>query len=72
MSTTALHELGALEAADQMADGRLTSVQLVEHLLTRIAEREPALHALIAVHPLALDQAARRMTGAPPGACRVP
>lgn len=52
-----------------MADGLLTSVSLVEHLLARIAQREPALHALIAVHPQALEQAraadARRSAGAP-------
>ncbi len=57
MSSRPLHELGALAAAGLMADGQLTSGQLVEHLLQRIAEREPTLHALIAVHPLALDQA---------------
>jgi amidase len=57
VSSAQLHELGALEAAAQMADGELTSVKLVEHLLDRIAAREPSLRALIAVHPLALDQA---------------
>jgi len=53
----ALHDLGALEAASLMADGRLTSVVLVEHLAARIADLEPRLHALIAVHPEALAQA---------------
>jgi amidase len=52
-----LHELGALEAAALMDQGRLTSVDLVEHLLRRIEQREPTLRALIAVHPQALEQA---------------
>ena len=64
-----LHDLGALEAAGLMADGELTSLALVEHLVARIAQREPSLHALIAVHPQALEQAraadARRAAGAP-------
>ena len=67
MSAPPLHELRAFEAATLMAEGRLTSVELVEHLLRRIEEREPTLHALIAVHPQALDQAraadARRAAG---------
>ena len=50
-----------------MAQGQLTSVALVEHLLRRIEEGDPTLHALIAVHPQALDQAresdARRASG---------
>lgn len=54
-----------------MAQGRLTSVELVEHLLGRIEALEPTLHALIAVHPHALDQAqaadARRAAGQPLG-----
>ncbi len=64
-----LHDLGALEAAGLMAGGQLTSVTLVEHLLTRIARLEPTLHALIAVNQQALEQAraadARRSAGAP-------
>ena len=40
-----------------MAAGQVTSVELVEHLLERIERREPSLHALIAVHPQALEQA---------------
>ncbi len=64
-----LHELGALEAAGLMAAGTLTSVALVEHLAARIADREPTLHALIAVHPEALEQARsadqRRAAGTP-------
>jgi len=64
-----LHELGALEAAELMAAGELTSVALVEHLAARIADREPTLHALIAVHPEALEHARaadeRRAAGAP-------
>lgn len=67
MTGPAPHELGALEAAARLADGSLTSVALVEHLLARIEAREPALHALIAVHPEALEQArqsdARRAAG---------
>jgi amidase len=52
-----------------MARGEVTSVALVEHLLARIERREPSVHALIAVHPEALEQAraadARRAAGAP-------
>lgn len=66
---TPLHDLGALEAAELMAAGQLTSVALVEHLAARIADREPSLHALIAVHPQALEQARsadeRRAAGVP-------
>jgi amidase len=62
-----LHELGALEAAALMSEGRLTSVGLVEHLVRRIERHEPTLHALIALHPQALEQAraadARRAAG---------
>lgn len=67
MSPAPLHELGALEVAARMAEGAVTSVALVEHLLERIAAREPRLHAIIALHPQALDQAraadARRAAG---------
>jgi amidase len=67
VSDAPLHELGASAAAALMEQGRLTSVELVEHLLARIERREPALHALIAVHPHALEQAraadARRSAG---------
>ena len=52
-----LHELGALEVAGLLATGELTSEALVDHLLARIAAREPTLHALIAIHPQALEQA---------------
>ncbi len=67
MSAAPLHELGALEAAALMADGRLTSIDLVEHLLARIERREPTLRAVVAVHPEAGEQAraadARRAAG---------
>lgn len=53
----AVHDLGALEAAARMSAGDLTSVALVEHLLARIEALNPALHAVIAVHPDALGQA---------------
>ncbi len=63
-----LHDLGALEAAGLMAAGELTSAQLVAHLLARIEAHEPDLHALVAVHPRAREQAlasdARRASGA--------
>jgi amidase len=69
VSPAPLHELGALGAAALMAQGQLTSVALVEHLLARIERRESTLHALIAVHPEALEQAraadARRASGKP-------
>ena len=57
MSAVPLHELGALEASDRMAAGQATSLELVEHLVERIERREPSLHALIAVHPQAREQA---------------
>jgi amidase len=67
VSVAPLHELGALEAAARMAEGTLTSLELVEHLVRRIERREPSLHALIAVHAQARDQAraadARRSAG---------
>jgi amidase len=67
MSGPAPHELGALEVADVLAAGRLTSTALVEHLLARAARLEPRLHALIAVADDALAQAgaadARRAAG---------
>lgn len=69
MTDACLHSLGALEAADLQASGSLTSAALVEHLLSRIAALEPVLHALVAVHPQARDQAresdARRAAGVP-------
>jgi amidase len=69
MGQPPLRGLGALEAAALMAEGRLTSSELVAHLLARIEHLEPRLHALIAVHPEASAQAAeadaRRSAGAP-------
>ena len=71
MSQRPLHELGALEVADRLADGTLTSAALVDHLLARIEALEPRVRALIAVHPQARDQAeqadARRAAGAARG-----
>lgn len=68
MTARPLHRLGALEAADRLAAGTLTSVALVDHLLDRIDALEPQLRAMIAVHPQARDQAgaadARRAAGA--------
>jgi amidase len=64
----ALHSLDALEVADRLAAGSLTSVALVEHLLGRIRALEPRLHAVIALADDALAQAAasdaRRGAGA--------
>jgi len=40
-----LHRLGACDAAEAIAQGRLTSAALIEALLERIAQREPAVHA---------------------------
>ena len=69
MTEVALHRLGALEAADRMAAGTLTSAELVEHLVARIERLDPTLHAIIAVHPEAREQAgaadARRAAGQP-------
>jgi amidase len=63
-----VHELGALEVAGALARGELTSSGLVAHLLARIERLNPGLHAIVAVHPQALEQAraadARRAGGA--------
>lgn len=62
-----LPELGALELADLLADGTLSSQDVVESLLDRIAVREPTVNAMIAVAADARDQArasdARRAAG---------
>lgn len=62
------HALGALQAAEEMDRGRLTSVELTEHLIARIAEHDGRLHAMIAVDPTARAQAQesdrRRAAGA--------
>jgi amidase len=54
-----------------MADSRLTATALTQHYLDRIAEVNPALHAVIAVLPDALEQAAAsdaaRQSGRPRG-----
>ncbi|HEX6887775.1 MAG TPA: amidase family protein [Candidatus Nanopelagicales bacterium] len=65
----ALHELGALELADALAAGGTTSTAVVGALLARMEGLEPRLHALIATHPQALEQAGaadeRRAAGRP-------
>jgi Asp-tRNA(Asn)/Glu-tRNA(Gln) amidotransferase A subunit family amidase len=63
-----LHELGALEAAQAIAAGRITSEALVRACLARIAEREPAVQAWAALDPaLALAAARERDRGASRG-----
>ena len=53
-----LNELGAVEAADRIANGEITSEQLVQSCLDRIAERDPEVLAWIHLDPeLALEQA---------------
>jgi len=54
-----------------MSDGRLTATEVAQHYLRRIAEVNPALHAVIAVSPNALAEAAASdqawASGAPRG-----
>jgi Asp-tRNA(Asn)/Glu-tRNA(Gln) amidotransferase A subunit family amidase len=53
-----LNELGALEAARLIAAREISSCELVEACLDRIAEREPAVNAFAAIdRTFALDQA---------------
>jgi Asp-tRNA(Asn)/Glu-tRNA(Gln) amidotransferase A subunit family amidase len=64
----ALHELGALEAARAIADGRITAESLVHACLARIAEREPAVRAWAALdRDVALAAARERDRGASRG-----
>jgi amidase len=46
------------ELRQAMFDGRLTATALTQHCLTRIKELNPLLHAVIAVNPEALTEAA--------------
>jgi amidase len=66
-----LHAQGALEVAAALTSGTVSSAALVEHLLARIARLDPRLHAVLALAPDALAQAAaadgRRAAGAPLG-----
>ena len=52
-------EAGIPEMQRALASGRVTSVELVRQYLTRIATYEPVLHAVLAVNPNALAEAAR-------------
>lgn len=56
---TDLHRLSAAEAAERMAQGRLTSEALVEACLARVAEREPVTGAFQHLDPAKLREAAR-------------
>jgi aspartyl-tRNA(Asn)/glutamyl-tRNA(Gln) amidotransferase subunit A len=59
-STTSLEELSAPAAGALLRAGELTSTELTQHALARIAERDPALHAFVLVSDdLALQRAAR-------------
>ncbi len=52
------HELGAGEAAGMIRDGHLSSEMLVQSCLERIAERDPAIKAWVALNSeTALEQA---------------
>ena len=55
----ALHEMTACEAADALAQGRCSSVELVRSVLDAIASRDPKIHAYLVVNAdEALAQAA--------------
>ena len=45
----ALHEMTACEAADALAQGRCSSVELVRSVLDAIASRDPKIHAYLVV-----------------------
>ncbi len=63
-----LHELGAVEAAQAIAAGRITSEALVRACLERIAEREPSVQAWAALdHDVALAAARARDRASPSG-----
>jgi aspartyl-tRNA(Asn)/glutamyl-tRNA(Gln) amidotransferase subunit A len=69
---TALHRLPIAKLAALMAEGRLSSVELTQHMLDRIAAHDGALKSHIALNPAALDEAraadrARRRRGAEAG-----
>ncbi len=56
MTTIDLHLLGLADAVRALAAGELTSIALTEHMLMRIAAREPASRAFVTV----LEHSARR------------
>ena len=58
-------ETGIPELQKAMAEGRLTSRQLVVEYLTRIALYEDQVKAIIVVNPKALDEAERAGEQAP-------
>ena len=65
LTTAARAEFNIIEASiadmqQAMAEGKLTSRELVQQYLTRIAKYEDLLHAAITVNPKALDVAAER------------
>ncbi|HVV94817.1 MAG TPA: amidase [Hyphomicrobiales bacterium] len=62
-----LADLGAREAAAQIAAGTLTAEALAEALLARIAERDPAIEAWQYFDPDAVRAAARRYDTERPG-----
>lgn len=69
---SALHRLPIAKLSAQMAEGRLSSVELVQHMLDRIAAHDDTLMSHIAVNPAALDEARaadreRRRRGAKAG-----
>ena len=65
MTSTALHELGAWEAARRIARRELRALDLLRACLERIAEREPAVHAFAHLAPdAALAQARALDAGA--------
>jgi amidase len=55
-----LHELSALEAAGAVRAGAVTPTELVEHALSRIAERDAGLGGFLTVTPERALEAARR------------
>jgi Asp-tRNA(Asn)/Glu-tRNA(Gln) amidotransferase A subunit family amidase len=64
--TRAPHELSAAAAAAAIRAGRLTSLELVDACLARIAEREPEVRAWQSLDADAARAAARRRDAEPP------
>jgi amidase len=55
-----LHQLSAVQLAQQIASGELSSEQVVSHYLSRIEQLDPKINSVITVNPNALQEAKSR------------